>query len=219
MSRRFLFRRTRNPLVGPTGAHGLTGMATLLLSLSLLLQLMDGAAQHWLRYERDAIMAGQVWRLFTGHLVHLSWPHLMLNAIAMALLSSLLGKQQRATDWWLITLISSLAVGAGLLVLNPAVAWYAGLSGIVHGFFAAGCVALLRRSPAVAALALIALAGKLVWEQTHPMTPAHEALVGGAIIIDAHLYGAIGGLLAGAAIHARVLCRMLRRTAGRGRMA
>src|SRR5690606_4381749 len=32
----FMFRRTRNPLSEPGGAHGLTGMASLLLSLSLV---------------------------------------------------------------------------------------------------------------------------------------------------------------------------------------
>lgn len=206
-----MFQRTRNPLSEPTGAHGLTGMATLLLALSLLTQAVGAPAQDWLRYERDAVMAGQVWRVLTAHVVHMSWPHLLLNGVALALLAALLGKQQRAPDWWLASFVSAIAVALGLLVCQPALDWYVGLSGVVHGLFAAGCVALLRRHPAAATLALLALAGKLAWEQTHPAAPAREALLGGTIVVAAHLYGAVGGLLSAIAIHGRPIWRKLRR--------
>lgn len=218
MNRRFLFRRTRDPLAPPCGAHGLTGMATLLLTCSLLLHALGAPADAWLRYEREAVLAGQVWRIFTGHLLHLSWPHLLLNGVGLALLTALLGKTQRASDWWLATFASALAVGVGLVLWQPRVGWYVGLSGVVHGLFAAGCVALLRRTPLVACMALAALAGKLMWEHTHPVAPAHEALVGGAIVVRAHLYGAVGGFAAGAMIHGRLALRALRRgMAGRRR--
>lgn len=190
-------------------------MATLLLTCSLLLHALGDSAYAWLRYEREAVMAGQIWRVFTAHLLHLSWPHLLLNAVGLALLTALLGKQQRASDWWLATFASSLAIGVGLAVWQPEVGWYVGLSGVVHGLFTAGCVALLRRNPLVAAMALAALVAKLAWEQTHPVAPAHEALVGGTIVVQAHLYGAVGGFVCSAAIHGRIALRALRRrTAG-----
>lgn len=195
-------------------------MATVLLAAALVSQMMGEAATRWLRYERDGVLAGQVWRVFTCHLAHLGWPHLLTNAVALALVAALLGKQQRASDWWVAGAASALAIGAGLAFLNPSVGWYVGLSGMVHGLFAAGCVALLRRHPAVALLSMLALAAKLAWEQTHPVNPAREAWVGGAIIVDAHLYGAAGGWLAGLAIHLRPLCKAARRLATRrSRMA
>jgi hypothetical protein len=111
--------------------------------------------------------------------------------------------------------MSALGVGIGLLGLQPQVGWYVGLSGVVHGLFAAGCLALLRRHPQVAVLALAALAAKLGWEQVHPPGASREALVGGAIVVNAHLYGAAGGLLAAASVHWRPLMRCVRRLTGR----
>jgi rhomboid family GlyGly-CTERM serine protease len=211
MSRRFLFRRTRDPLAPPSGAHGLTGMATLLLTLSFVFQSMGEPFHTWLRYDREAVMGGQLWRVLTSHLLHLSWAHLLLNAVGLALLTALLGKQQRASDWWLATFFSALAIGVGLMRFSPGLHWYVGLSGVLHGLFAAGCVALLRRHPGVALLSIAGLTFKLGWEQFHPVSPAREALVGGAIVIDAHLYGAVGGALAAVGVHLRPVLRELKR--------
>jgi rhomboid family GlyGly-CTERM serine protease len=211
----FVFRRASDPVQAPCGTRGLTGLGTVLMAVSLGIQLMGQPAVNWLRYERKAVLAGQAWRLLTCHLAHLGWAHLLINTVALALLTSLLGKQQRASDWWLVALTSAVAIGGGLLLFNPSVAWYMGLSGVVHGLFAAGCLALLRRHPTVAALALFALAGKLAWEQIHPVVAAREALIGGPVIVHAHLYGAAGGLLGGLAIHCRPMARAIRRLSGK----
>ena len=34
------------------------------------------------RYEREAVLDGELWRLVTGHLVHLGWSHTVLNLAA-----------------------------------------------------------------------------------------------------------------------------------------
>jgi hypothetical protein len=96
-----------------------------------------------------------------------------------------------------VALISSLAVGLGLLSLSPQVAWYVGLSGTARGLVAAGCLKLAwQRHSASGALGLAALAGKLAWEQWHGAMPGSEAIIGGTTVVNAHLYGAIGGLIA-----------------------
>src|SRR5690606_28418966 len=182
----------------------------------LVAQALGEPAQAWLRYDREAVMAGQFWRLLTAHIVHMSGAHLMLNCVALALIASLLGKQQRAPDWRLTTLGAAVAVSVGLLWRNPYVHWYVGLSGVVHGLFAAGCFALLRRCPSAALLTLATLACKLVWEQSHPGPASRDALLGGAVIVEAHLYGVIGGLVCSLAIHGRHLCRSIRRHVCRG---
>jgi len=46
-------------------------------------------------------------------------------------------------------------------------------------------------------LVLVAfVAAKLVWEQTGGPLPGSEATSGGTVIVDAHLYGALGGFIA-----------------------
>ena len=39
------------------------------------------------------------------------------------------------------------------------------------------------------------VAGKLLWEQTVGPLPGSESSAGGTVIVNAHLYGAVGGVL------------------------
>ena len=47
------------------------------------------------------------------------------------------------------------------------------------------------------------VAGKLAWEQFAGPLPGSESGSGGPVIVDAHLYGAVGGLLAAVLIRVR----------------
>ena len=42
-----------------------------------------------LRYEREAVLQGEYWRLLTGHLVHGTWLHLLLNGAGLGLVAAL----------------------------------------------------------------------------------------------------------------------------------
>ena len=42
---------------------------------------------------------------------------------------------------------------------------------------------------------LLAVVGKIVWEQVVGPMPFSESTSGGPVLVDAHLYGAVGGLL------------------------
>jgi len=45
---------------------------------------------------------------------------------------------------------------------------------------------------------LVLVVGKLVWEQLTGALPGSESIAGGEVLVDAHLYGAIGGAVIGA---------------------
>jgi len=77
------------------------------------------------------------------------------------------------------------------------VIWYVGFSGTLHGLVIAGALADLRHYPKSAALLLILIIGKLVWEQISGALPGSESVAGGNVVVNAHLYGAIGGGVAG----------------------
>lgn len=160
---------------------------------------LAGLASAW-RYDRAAIAAGEVWRLLTGHLVHLGPMHLALNAAGLALVAALVGARLPLSAWAAAFLVSALAIGAGLWLGSPGLDWYVGLSGVLHGLLVAGAVGALR-DPAerrLAAAVLIAVAAKLVWEQVAGPLPGTAQAAGGPVIVDAHLYGALGGALAAA---------------------
>lgn len=182
-----------------TPAARLWSAVAALLLVAALLQ-ASGLAPA-LRYSRDAIAAGEFWRLITGHLLHLGPTHFALNAMGTVLVAALVGPQLRPLSWAGVWLICALSVSAGLWFLHTGLGWYVGLSGVLHGLIVAGAVAGLGdyRERLFAAAVVAAIAAKLGWEYWSGVMPGTAALAGGSVITEAHLYGAFGGLIAGIA--------------------
>jgi rhomboid family GlyGly-CTERM serine protease len=167
-----------------------------LLAVCLLLGLGGDELRDLLRYERDAIHSGEYWRLVSGHLVHLGFGHLWPNLVALAVIGLLFEDVFRNADWLRVGVASAAAIDLGLYALEPTVLWYVGLSGVLHGFVAAGALALLVRRETLGAVLGVGLAAKLIFEQIVGPVPFTAASVGGPVVVAAHLYGAIGALLA-----------------------
>ena len=151
------------------------------------------------RYDRDALAAGEYWRLITGHWVHLGWGHLWPNLAALVVIGLLFERVFRSTDWVLTTIVAAGTIDAGLFFFEPSVRWYVGLSGVLHGFVAAGALELLLRRQLLGAILGAAVAGKILFEQIVGPVPLTAGTVGGPVIVAAHLYGAAGGLVTTAA--------------------
>ncbi len=164
-------------------------------AIALLIQLGGNEASLWLRYDREGILAGEVWRIITGHLVHLGWPHLMMNVIGLLLIWLLFGHIIKQNRWLIICLVSTLAISIGLLLFNPALQWYVGFSGVLHGMFVAGTLASIKAGYRAELLLLVLLSVKLTWEQMIGPLPGSAEFAGGNVIVDAHLYGALSGLV------------------------
>ncbi len=172
---------------------------------ALAAQAAGPAARTVLRYQREAILDGQFWRLITGQLVHLGWSHLGLNLAGLALLTALFGPVLRSMAAVWTGAFAGTALG--LLVLEPELQWYVGLSGALHGLFAAGALTLIARDGREGWLLLGALVLKLVWEQLAGPLPGSESWTGGPVVTAAHLYGALGG---GTAVLVKLLPRLRR---------
>lgn len=150
----------------------------------------------WLRYDRVAIAGGEVWRLITGHLVHLGAAHLAVNVAGLALVALLVGRYLSLRAWAATFFLCCLTTAGGLLWLSPDVRWYVGLSGVLHGLLVAGAARAAQRGPErlFNTLVLAIVAAKLGWEQFFGAVPGTSRLAGGSVIVDAHLFGAVGGL-------------------------
>jgi rhomboid family GlyGly-CTERM serine protease len=179
-------------------AHRLAALLAVAALLALPTLAGSGAVAR-LRYERAAIAAGQWWRLLSGHLVHHDLRHLALNLAGLGLLWWLFAADARLREWLVVALAAALAVGAGLYVLEPAVGWYLGLSGVLHGGWAAAAAFAWRRSRFEALATAALLAAKLAAERwLGPLSGALDAAL--PVIVAAHLYGALGGVAAAAAL-------------------
>jgi len=180
---------------------GRYGIGLALAVALLLLPLLGGMPLRdaW-RYERGAVAAGQWWRLLTCHLVHLDAIHALLNAAGLALLWALFARSYRLKSWLLAIGISTVAIGCGFWFLSTQLRWYVGASGLLHGVFACGCIAMVHARDRIGFIAGIVFVAKLAWEQWHGPLPFERA---DQVVTVAHLYGAIGGALAGLLLRPR----------------
>ncbi len=167
------------------------GRALLLLCALLLLPCIAGeAGRLHLRYDRAGIEAGQWWRLLSGHWVHLSLRHAVLNALGLALMWALFARDYSPRQWLGIVLGAILAIDAGLWLMDSTLQWYVGSSGVLHGVMAAGTLAHLKRREADGWVLLAFLAGKLAYEHLVGPLPFSGTA---DVVTDAHLFGVIGG--------------------------
>lgn len=146
-----------------------------------------------LRYERSLI-ATEPWRLLSAHLVHLGWEHLVLNLIGLVLIWALFGPALRPWAWAVAFVLCALVVSGGLYWRDTGLDWYVGLSGVLHGLLVLGAALRLRGERWTALIILAGVAVKLAWEQQVGGDIGTAVMVGGAVIVNAHLYGALGGL-------------------------
>jgi rhomboid family GlyGly-CTERM serine protease len=171
-------------------AYGLALLAA--CALLLLPEIGGEAARLALRYERSALAAGEWWRLLSAHFVHLDAEHAILNSLGLVLMWALFARDYSPLRWLLIFFSAGLAIGVGLWFLNPEVEWYVGVSGALHGVMTAGTLAHLRRRDLDSVILAIFIVAKLAYEQFAGAMPFAD---GASTVIDAHLYGAIGGLV------------------------
>lgn len=151
--------------------------------------------------QRGAVASGEVWRLWTAHLVHFGWRHALFDALALALLA----RGVLCTVPLRRLLVAGLGVAPllslAVLWLQPGLREYRGASGLVVALLAWLVVDTWRQRRAGRGwlgFAAAALVGKLAWEAW----PGHAAgsLVlppGVSVAWSAHLAGALLGALLG----------------------
>ena len=171
-----------------------------LAATALLLVLVAEPGREFLRFERSAIANGEIWRLLTGHLVHLGPTHAVLNVAGLLLVWYLVGRDLLERQWLWVIGASIVAIDAGLWFLNTRLDWYVGLSGILHGMLAAGVVAGFLAKRLESSIIGIIVGAKLAFEQLVGPLPGSESTSGGAVVVDAHLYGVVGGIVAAAVL-------------------
>ena len=166
-----------------------------LIAVATLAALAGDAGREWLRYDRVWVAQGETWRFLSAHIVHLGWTHLLLNSLGLLLVWYLVGANLNARRWLATMLVVIVCIDAGFWWLNPELLWYVGLSGLLHGMLVAGLLAALPRISAETAVLGVLLVLKLGWEQLGGPLPGSEVSSGGPVVVDAHLYGALGGAM------------------------
>jgi rhomboid family GlyGly-CTERM serine protease len=151
-------------------------------------------------YDRGKILGGELWRVITGHYVHFSGSHVFWNLVVLLPAGCWLERRNPSALRWTLA-ISPLAIGLALLVFDPSLRVYAGISGVAAGVLVALAVNGMRTQPAtrlwwIAVLALFAVKVTMETRGSRPINP-DLAAQGVRSVPLAHLVGAVVG--AGAA--------------------
>ena len=114
---------------------------------SLLAEFAGEKGRELLSWQRAAIGDGEVWRVVSGHFVHMGWSHFALNLAGLILVWLLVGDRFRRRNWIVIIVVTVIASGVCFWFLDPALEWYVGMSGLLHGLLMAGVVMGLKGTP------------------------------------------------------------------------
>lgn len=143
-------------------------------------------------YVRDAVAAGEYWRLPASSIAHLSFGHLTGNLLAAAGLVFVLRRWVTVGRSLAILAVGAFGVGLGVHFATT-LAWYAGLSGAIHALIAHGTLVIasgdrwrLHGSGLFAACAL-----KIAFDQSRTLSWLGEPLAP-----QSHLWGFATGIVA-----------------------
>jgi rhomboid family GlyGly-CTERM serine protease len=137
---------------------------------SLILALGSGSGvlaslEGLLLYDREAILSGEIWRMWTCHFVHFGLGHLWPNLAAATALVFALPKISARQVICFIGLLPPF-ISLGLLLFAPGLNSYAGFSGLASGLLTWWCAERIKTNSIdpVAWVALDLFIVKLVWE-------------------------------------------------------
>ena len=146
-------------------------------------------------YQKQLISQGEIWRLVAGHFLHTNGYHLLLNLAALIMLWLLHGRFYSQLDYTLLFLLTALVTSIGIYYFSPELQQYVGLSGVLHGIFVFGALMDIRASDKTGYLLFIGVWLKIAYEQIYGASADVSSLIEASVAVDAHLWGALGGLL------------------------
>ena len=169
----------------------------LILTLCLFLSVTQLIGIDYFYYERHLLMQGQYWRVLTAHFVHLNMMHLLLNLAGLSLVLIIFDRTYCLIEWAVLIVCSAIVQSVLFYLFLPNVQGYVGFSGVIHSLYVAGALHLLKNSQdkylALILLALVTL--KLLTENLGQGISMTEQMIGGHVLVEAHLYGAVIGII------------------------
>lgn len=166
-----------------------------LIGCMLLLALLPQQWQDVLYFNHSAISNGQMWRVFSGHLLHSNVWHLAMNSAGVLLVMLLHGHYYRFRTLALHWGCYALTISAALYFFSTDIQVYMGLSGMLHAMLIQGALTDIRLKMTTGWLLLIGVIAKVGWEQWHGPDADLAKLIDANVATDAHLYGVVSALL------------------------
>jgi rhomboid family GlyGly-CTERM serine protease len=149
-------------------------------------------------YTQNSIDSLEIWRLWTGHVVHTTWYHVGINLTVASILIVFFNKYIDRTLSLMTVIVIMPCITLGLYCFDPDIKAYMGFSGVIQAWISFLLVRSMHESPAINIVLLILQWLRIVYEQT-PFFDVNYliSVLDYPVAVNAHFYGALSGLISG----------------------
>lgn len=171
-------------------------VVALLAGAAVALAFAPELLQQTFAFEREAVEQGQLWRLWTAHLVHFSFRHTFLDAAAF-FIAGMIVEKKMGRHWvaWVLVAIAP-TISLGLWLWSPELTHYRGMSGLATAMIVVAMINIARNNSSsrlVILLFAVALTFKLIGE-AFGVSHGLASLDAGVVVEwRAHVLGAMAG--------------------------
>lgn len=168
---------------------------TIYVLLCLAIYFAEPQASELLAYYHTGIEQFEFWRLITATFCHTNFNHLVMNLAGLIITLALFIDSFKNTILLPLITFSSLFIGLALFSLEVDVLWYVGFSGVLHALFSYGVVSDISHKNRWGYLLGLGLVLKIAYEQFFGAQQSTIDLINAPVLVNAHLYGIIAGVL------------------------
>lgn len=163
-------------------------------AICIILWFFEPLSSEYLAFNRNLLVNAYWWQFITSNLVHTNTNHLLLNLAGICLLWAIHGQYYNFSLYLAKVAVLCLWVTIGLYFFSPDLIRYLGLSGVLHGLFVYGAFKDIQHKVQFGWLLMVGVWIKISYEQIYGAEQMIMDLIAANVAVDAHLYGAIGGL-------------------------
>ena len=167
----------------------------LLIIITLIVYFFEPQSSELFAYYHMGIEQWQVWRLITATFCHTNFYHLAMNLLGLIVIIGLFIDTYKKQSTVPVIIFSSIFIALTLFYFEPGVIWYVGFSGVLHALFSYAVANDIQYKQKWGIALGFALVAKILYEQVYGAQPSTIELIDAPVLINAHLYGAIAGVL------------------------
>jgi len=158
-----------------------------------------------LRYQSDWNETGQYWRLISGHFVHLGMSHFLVNTLGLIAIWFMYGYVYSNKVWAVFIIACCTSMSLAFAYFDSHLEWYVGLSGLLHGLVYFALIPVLYKNYQEGHLfkkfeditIAVIFGAKVIYEKTFGAVPFTASSSGGEVVVNAHFYGTLIGIMLG----------------------